>query len=113
LPDQSDPARSRYSWAYTVEIENRGAETIQLISRHWIITDAMNRSGEVKGAGVAGEQPTLKPGEAYRYTSSCPLPTSSGTMQGAYQMLTDAGESFDVEIPLFSLHLPDAARRMN
>ena len=113
LPLQSEPALNRHVWAYTVEIENRGPATIQLITRHWIITDAMNRIEEIKGDGVRGEQPTLKPNEAFRYTSSCPLPTSSGAMRGSYQMLTDAGELFDVDIPEFSLHLPEATRRMN
>jgi ApaG protein len=113
LPLQSEPAISRHVWAYTVEIENRGPEPIQLITRHWIITDAMNRVEEVKGDGVRGEQPMLKPNEAFRYTSSCPLPTASGAMRGSYQMLTEGGELFDVAIPEFSLHLPEATRRMN
>ena len=113
LPLQSEPTLNRHVWAYTVEIENRGPETTQLISRHWIITDAMNRVEEVKGDGVRGEQPTLKSNEAFRYTSSCPLPTSSGAMRGSYQMLTESGELFEVEIPEFSLHLPEATRRMN
>ncbi|WP_227586181.1 Co2+/Mg2+ efflux protein ApaG, partial [Klebsiella aerogenes] len=76
-------------WAYMVEIENHGCETIQLISRRWTIVDALNRAQEVSGAGVVGEQPELKPREAFRYTSGCPLPTSSGTMRGVYQMLTE------------------------
>ncbi|MBV9994073.1 MAG: Co2+/Mg2+ efflux protein ApaG [Caulobacteraceae bacterium] len=113
LPDQSDPERSRYVWAYTVEIENRGEASAQIVSRHWIITDARNRVGEVNGEGVVGEQPTLKAGEAFRYTSSCPLTTPSGAMRGSYQMLGESGETFDIEIPEFSLHLPDATRRMN
>ena len=111
LPLQSEP--TRHIWAYTVEIENRGPVTAQLISRHWIITDALNRIEEVKGDGVRGDQPTLKTGEAFRYTSSCPLPTTSGAMRGSYKMLTEAGEVFDIEIPEFSLHLPEATRRMN
>jgi ApaG protein len=113
VPEQSDPDRSRFTWAYTVEIENHGEETLQLVSRHWIITDGLNRTEEVKAAGVVGEQPTLKPREAFRYTSGCPLPTPSGAMRGAYQMMTEAGETFDAEIPEFSLHMPDATRRMN
>lgn len=113
LPAQSDPDRSQFFWAYTVEIENRGEETVRLISRHWIITDARNRVEEVRGPGVVGEQPTLQPGDAFQYTSGCPLPTSSGDMRGAYQMLNQAGEYFDAEIPEFSLHLPGAARRVN
>ncbi len=113
LPDQSSPDEGRYVWAYTVEIENRGAETVRLVSRHWVITDAMNRMEEVRGPGVVGEQPTLAPGESFRYTSGCPLPTPSGAMGGAYQMVTASGEGFDAEIPEFSLHLPEATRRMN
>jgi ApaG protein len=113
LPDQSDAARPRYVWAYTVEIENRSEESFQLISRHWIITDAFNRTEEVRGDGVVGEQPTLKPGEAFRYTSSCPLTTTSGAMRGSYQMRAPSGEMFDVRIPEFSLHLPDATKRVN
>jgi len=113
LPLQSDPEASRYAWAYTVELENRGTETVQLVSRHWIITDAQNRSEHVKGAGVVGEQPILGPGEAFRYTSGCPLTTPSGAMRGTYRMVTDAGEEFDAEIPEFYLRLPEAERRLN
>jgi len=113
LPQESDPAQSRYVWAYLVEIENRGDQTVQLHSRRWIITDALNRTEEVSGEGVVGHQPTLRPQEAWRYTSFCPLATHSGAMRGAYQMISDTGEAFDVAIPEFSLHLPDAAGRMN
>ena len=113
LAGQSDPLESRYIWNYTIEIENRGAETVQLISRRWLITDALNRTEEVAGPGVIGEQPRLKPQEAFRYTSGCPLSTPSGLMRGAYQMLTDSGEMFDAEVPAFSLHLPDARRVVN
>lgn len=113
LPDQSDPDEPRYTWAYTVDIENHGAETVQLISRRWIITDAMNRIETVEGPGVVGEQPVLRPGECVRYTSGCPLPTPSGEMRGAYQMVTQAGTAFEVEIPAFSLHLPEAVSRLN
>ncbi len=108
--EQSDPDERSYFWSYTVEIENHGKTTVQLISRHWIITDAMNRMQEVQGLGVVGEQPELKAGEAYRYTSGCPLTTSSGTMRGSYHMNTPEGEAFDVTIPEFSLHLPGASR---
>jgi ApaG protein len=113
LPDQSSRERGRYVWAYTVEIENRGLSQIQLVSRHWIITDALNRTEEVKGAGVVGEQPELKPGEAYRYASACPLTTPSGLMRGSYRMITPEGETFEVQVPQFSLDLPDARNRMN
>jgi len=110
---QSDPAQNRFTWTYTIEIENHGTETVQLVSRHWIITDALNRVEEVKGPGVVGDQPTLKPREAYRYISACPLTTSSGAMRGSYQMVTDGGEIFEAEIPEFSLHMPDAVKRVN
>ncbi len=112
-PEQSDPDESQFFWTYTVEIENHGRETVQLISRHWVITDALNRIQEVKGPGVVGEQPELKAGEAFRYTSGCPLPTPSGTMKGSYHMVTTSGAGFDAEIPAFSLHLPGAGRVVN
>ncbi len=110
LPRDSAPDEGRFVWTYTVEIENHGAETVQLVSRHWVITDGLNRVEEVRGEGVVGEQPTLGPREAFRYNSGCPLPTPSGTMRGAYQMVTDEGEAFEAAIPEFSLHLPGAAR---
>jgi ApaG protein len=113
LPGQSDPDRGRWVWSYTIEIENHGSETVQLVSRRWLITDGLNRTETVAGAGVVGEQPRLKPREAFRYTSSCPLGTPSGDMRGAYQMLTDDGEAFEVEVPAFSLHLPGAHRSLN
>ena len=113
LPNQSDPGRGAYVWAYQVEIENRGAREIQLVSRHWVITDGLNRTEEVNGPGVVGEQPSLKPGEAYRYVSACPLKTPSGLMHGAYRMLTPDGDCFDVAIPVFSLDLPQAGKRPN
>ena len=112
-PEQSDPEESQFFWTYTVEIENHGRETVQLISRYWVITDALNRIQEVKGPGVVGEQPELKAGEAFRYTSGCPLPTPSGTMKGSYHMVTSSGAGFDAEIPAFSLHLPGAGRVVN
>ncbi len=113
LPEQSDPAEGRFTWSYTVDIVNLGARTVQLLARRWIITDAANRVEEVVGPGVVGKQPVLRPGEAFRYTSGCPLSTPSGMMQGSYQMEEETGEVFDVEIPGFSLHLPEAANRMN
>ena len=112
-PDQSDEAQSRFVWSYTVEIENHGEDVVQLISRHWIITDARNRVEEVKGPGVIGEQPTLKPGEAFRYNSYCPLTTTSGTMRGSYRMVNADGAGFDAVVPEFSLDLPGANRRVN
>ncbi len=113
LAEQSDPIESRYVWAYTIEIENHSDDTVQLISRRWKITDGHNRTEEVSGAGVIGEQPRLKPREAFRYTSGCPLTTPSGEMRGAYQMLTDTGDAFEAEVPAFSLHLPGAHRKVN
>lgn len=112
-PDQSEPDEGRWFWTYTIEIENHGVETVQLVSRHWVITDSMNRSEDVRGPGVVGEQPTLKPREAFRYTSGCPLPTSSGAMRGSYQMMTPEGDAFDVVIPEFSLDVPAARRTVN
>ena len=112
-PDNSDPVEGRYFWAYTVEIENHGKQTIQLVSRHWIITDALNRVEEVVGDGVVGEQPVLKGGEAFRYTSGCPLKTTSGIMRGVYQMVAKDGEGFEVKIPEFSLHLPRAGKTVH
>jgi ApaG protein len=111
MPEQSSRANGRFVWAYTVEIENRSAREIQLISRRWVITDGLNRTETVRGQGVVGEQPSLKPGEAYRYASACPLQTPSGLMGGAYQMLSAEGELFEVAIPTFSLDLPEAGSR--
>ena len=99
LPDQSDPAKSQYVWAYQVRIENKGDVAVQLRSRHWKITDGIGRLQEVKGPGVVGEQPVLKPGEIFEYTSGTPLSTPSGIMVGTYQMESEAGENFDIEIP--------------
>jgi ApaG protein len=113
LEDQSSPPEDHYVWAYHVRIENHGPETVQLRGRHWRITDALGRMQEVKGAGVVGEQPILKPGEAFEYTSGTPLPTPSGIMMGSYEMETKAGESFAVAIPAFSLDSPHQAIRLN
>ena len=113
LPDQSDADARRWVWAYHVEVENHGPVAVQLVARHWIITDAAGRVEDVRGDGVVGEQPTLGPGEALRYTSGCPLPTPSGAMEGEYEMVTAAGDRFDAAIPPFSLDLPDARRTVN
>jgi ApaG protein len=113
LPEQSDPTERRWAWAYQVEIENKSPDTIQLVSRHWVITDGVGRVEEVRGPGVVGEQPTIRPGEVYSYASGCPLPTPSGMMSGAYQMITDDGDRFEATIPPFSLDLPDARRVVN
>ncbi|OAN50175.1 Co2+/Mg2+ efflux protein ApaG [Paramagnetospirillum marisnigri] len=106
LDDQSSPADNHYVWAYRVRIENRGSRTVQLINRHWIITDGIGRVQEVKGPGVVGEQPVLRPGDGYEYTSGTPLPTPSGIMHGTYEMKDEGGESFDIVIPAFSLDSP-------
>ena len=113
LPQQSDPDDGRWVWAYLVDIENGGADTVQLVDRHWIITDANGRVEEVQGPGVVGEQPVLQPGDSYQYTSGCPLGTDSGVMVGSYGMITGDGERFEAAIPAFSLHLPGADRAVN
>jgi ApaG protein len=113
LEAKSSPAGSQYFWAYQVTIENQGRETIQLLSRHWMITNARGELTEVKGPGVVGEQPVLKPGESFQYTSGAPLNTTSGMMGGAYQMETESGERFDIEIPTFSLDRPNHGVRPN
>jgi ApaG protein len=113
LPDESDPAKSQYVWAYQVRIENRGDVAVQLRSRHWKITDALGRMKEVKGQGVIGQTPRLNPGEVFEYTSGTPLTTPSGFMGGTYQMVSETGEAFDIEIPTFSLDIPGGARRLN
>jgi ApaG protein len=113
VQQQSQPSDGRYFWAYTIEIRNLGAETVQLISRYWHITDETGHVEEIRGPGVVGETPVLKPGERFRYTSGCPLTTPSGIMRGTYQMKTSGGELFSIEIPAFSLDLPNAKRRMN
>ena len=106
LDEQSTPEENHYIWAYQVEIENLGQDVVQLLTRHWQITDSLGRMQEVRGAGVVGEQPILKPGERFRYTSGTPLPTPSGIMAGTYGMESASGEHFDVEIPAFSLDSP-------
>lgn len=113
LEDQSDPEDGRYVWAYQVRIENHGEQTVQLLTRHWIITDALGRTQEVRGEGVVGEQPILDSGESYEYTSGTPLPTPSGIMMGTYQMKNTAGEFFDIVIPAFSLDSPHSNMRVN
>jgi len=113
LPDQSDPAGSQYVWAYHVRIENQGGETVQLRSRHWRITDGLGRLQETRGPGVIGKTPMLRPGEVFEYTSGTPLSTSSGIMSGSYQMVSETGEKFDIEIPAFSLDTPAAPRSLH
>lgn len=113
LPDQSAPEEGYYFWAYTVNIRNQGAETVQLRARHWRITDAGGRVQEVRGVGVVGEQPVLKPGQSFEYTSGTPLSTPSGIMVGSYRMELPSGEVFEVAIPAFSLDSPHQAVRLN
>lgn len=106
LADQSEPEQNRYFWAYHIVIRNRGVQTVQLRTRYWRITDAAGRVQEVRGEGVVGEQPVLAPGQSFEYTSGAPLPTPTGFMGGAYQMVTQDGEKFEVVIPTFSLDSP-------
>jgi ApaG protein len=113
LDDESVPEQNRFFWAYHVVIENRGTETVQLRSRHWRITNARGELQEVRGPGVVGEQPRLEPGDSFEYTSGAPLTTPSGIMSGSYQMENEHGESFDVEIPAFSLDSPHQPIRLN
>jgi len=103
LPDQSQPQEQLYTFAYTITVTNTGTVTSQLISRHWLITDAAGTIEEVKGLGVVGQQPLLKPGESFQYTSGCRLRTPSGTMEGSYFFVAEDGERFEVEIPAFQL----------
>jgi len=106
LAEQSDPSADRYVFAYTITIANSGTVAAQLISRHWIITDAENVTQEVKGLGVVGEQPLLQPGESFEYTSGTAMATPVGTMHGSYQMVAEDGNKFDAEIPVFTLSMP-------
>jgi ApaG protein len=106
LAEQSDPSADRYVFAYTITIANSGTVAAQLISRHWIITDAENVVQEVKGLGVVGEQPLLRPGESFEYTSGTALATPVGTMHGSYQMVAEDGNKFEAEIPVFTLAMP-------
>jgi ApaG protein len=107
VPERSDPSARRWLFAYRVRIANEGSQTVQLLSRHWVITDANGHVEEVKGPGVVGQQPILEPGDRFEYTSACPLSTSFGIMNGTYQMITTDGEQFDAEIAPFSLGEPD------
>lgn len=113
LEDRSEPEEGQFFWAYTIEITNLGRAEVQLLARHWIITDGVGRVETVKGLGVVGEQPVLNPGETFRYTSGCPLRTPSGMMSGTYRMADRNGRSFTVEIPAFSLDSPHAKRVLN
>ncbi|MDD5403213.1 MAG: Co2+/Mg2+ efflux protein ApaG [Sulfuricella sp.] len=106
LPDQSDEGAGRYVFAYTISINNTGTEAAQLVSRHWIITDAENQVQEVRGLGVIGEQPLLRPGERFEYTSGTSLATPVGTMRGSYQMVAEDGTHFEARVAEFSLAIP-------
>ncbi len=108
VPERSRPMMNEYFFAYSIQISNEGRETVQLISRFWRITDAEGHIEEVRGPGVVGEQPVLGPGDAFEYTSACPLVTPFGSMSGTYQMVTDSGESFDAVVGLFELAEPYA-----
>jgi ApaG protein len=106
VPRQSNPSQSQWFFLYTIRLTNEGGETVQLISRHWIITDAMGQVEEVRGPGVVGKHPVLEPGESFEYTSGCRLKTPFGSMRGTYQMVTDKEDNFDIEIPQFTLAEP-------
>ena len=105
-PERSQPSRNQWFFLYTVTISNEGAERVQLLTRHWIITDGAGQVDEVRGPGVVGKQPTLAPGESFEYTSGCPLTTPFGIMEGSYQMVTERGEAFDAKIAPFTLSEP-------
>ena len=106
LPEQSEPARGRWFWAYHVRIENKGTATVQLLTRHWVITDGRGARHSVEGEGVVGEQPVIAPGASFDYVSGCPLATPTGAMQGSYHMIGEDGAAFDVDIPRFALLAP-------
>ncbi len=106
IADQSDPANDRYVFAYTITITNSGSVAAQLLSRHWIITDANDKVQEVRGKGVVGEQPHLRPGESFEYTSGSAIATPVGTMRGSYQLVADDATKFDATIPEFTLSMP-------
>jgi ApaG protein len=106
LPEQSEPARGRWFWAYHIRLENDGAQAVQLLTRHWIITDGRGARHSVEGEGVVGEQPLIEPGASFDYVSGCPLATPTGAMQGSYRMIAADGETFDADIPRFPLHAP-------
>lgn len=113
IDERSDPANSQYFWAYRVVIENNSDQTFQLLTRYWNITDSNGHVEEVSGDGVIGEQPIIKPGDEFSYTSGCPLTTPSGIMVGYYMMQDGTGEMFKVSIPAFSLDLPDLSPVIN
>ncbi|WP_294255795.1 Co2+/Mg2+ efflux protein ApaG [Sphingomonas sp.] len=109
LPEQSEPHRGRWFWAYHIRIENEGPVAVQLLTRHWIITDGRGLRHTVEGEGVVGEQPMIAPGASFDYVSGCPLSTPTGSMQGSYHMIDEDGDAFDVTIPRFALIAPAVA----
>lgn len=113
LAERSNVEAGQYFWAYTVEVANQGDVTVQLVSRAWEITDGDGQVEHVRGPGVVGEQPVLRPGDSFRYTSGCPLTTPSGIMVGTYRMVDENGRAFDIAIPAFSLDSPFARRVLN
>jgi len=110
LPEQTEPVRGTWFWAYHIRIENGGEQAVQLLTRHWIITDGRGARHEVQGDGVVGDQPLIEPGESYDYVSGCPLKTPNGGMEGSYGMIGEDGSLFDAEIPYFPLLAPATAR---
>ena len=110
LPEQSEPERGRWFWAYHIRIENGGKRAVQLMTRHWVIIDGRGARHSVEGEGVVGEQPVVEPSGAYDYVSGCPLATPSGSMQGSYRMIGEDGAAFDAKIPKFPLIAPVTAR---
>ena len=112
-PGRSAIDKGQYFWSYTIVIINSGHETVQLRTRHWIITDAVGHKQVVRGEGVIGKQPVLAPGERFEYTSGVPLTTASGFMTGRYQMVSESGEHFEIDVPTFSLDSPDSKRVLN
>jgi len=113
LEEESDPRKERFFWAYTVEIANEGDAPVQIVARHWIITDQRGKREDVRGLGVVGEQPRIGPGSSYTYTSGCPLTTPSGIMAGTYDAVAEDGRQLTVEIPAFSLDVPGTRHSLN
>jgi ApaG protein len=113
MEERSEPSEQRFFWAYTVEIANSTAAPVQILARHWIITDENGKREDVRGLGVVGEQPLIEPGESFTYTSGCPLPTPSGVMVGSYEAIGEGGKVFSVDIPAFSLDIPGERRVLN
>lgn len=109
MPEQSEPARGRWFWSYHIRIENQGKQAVQLLTRHWLITDGRGMKHDVRGEGVVGEQPVIEPGQAYDYVSGCPLQTPTGSMEGSYHMVSEDGSTFEADIPRFSLIGPAVA----